>query len=83
MIPAPSAVPTFLTLPPKARAYVAAVVVAGCGCLVAAMTHLTLQQPVLFAVLLALAIASTRAPSGMSSRRRPSGYPVPSQFSWW
>ena len=53
--------PTFLTLPPKARTYVAAVVLTGAACVVVALTHLTLQQPVLFGALMALAVATSVA----------------------
>ena len=49
--------PTFLTLPPTARAYVGAVVIAGTGCLIAAATQLRLEHAAMFAVLLSLAVA--------------------------
>ena len=49
--------PTFLALPPTARAYVGAVVIAGTGCLIAAATQLRLEHAALFAVLLSLAVA--------------------------
>ena len=48
--------PTFLTLPPLARAYVGAVVLAGAGCLVAAASRLQLEQGALFAALATLAV---------------------------
>ena len=83
MTTAPSAVPTFLTLPPKARAYVAAVVVAGCGCLVVALTHLTLQQPVLFGVLLALAIATSAAKIDLPLGRSQSNLSLSHAVNFW
>jgi diguanylate cyclase (GGDEF)-like protein/putative nucleotidyltransferase with HDIG domain len=49
--------PTFPGLPPAARAYVGAVVLAGTGCLIAAAWQLRLEQAGLFAVLLTLAVA--------------------------
>ncbi|OFW43836.1 MAG: hypothetical protein A3J29_14970 [Acidobacteria bacterium RIFCSPLOWO2_12_FULL_67_14b] len=49
--------PTFGSLLPRARAYVAAVVVAGAGCLVAAAWQVRLEHAGLFAGLLALAVA--------------------------
>ena len=61
MSAAASAVPTFRALPLQARAYVAAVVAAGAGCLAVASMHLQLQHPVLFAVLLAMGVATSAA----------------------
>ena len=52
---------SFLLLPGAARAYVAAVVAAGAGCLVAAALQLHFDHAVLFAILLGLAIATSAA----------------------
>jgi diguanylate cyclase (GGDEF)-like protein len=83
MTTTPSALPTFLTLPPKARAYVAAVVVVGGGCLVVALTHLNLQQPVLFGVLLALAIATSAAKIDLPLGRSQSNLSLSHAVNFW
>jgi len=51
--------PQFAGLPPAARAYVWAVVVAGALCLIDATTRLHFDQPGLFAFLAALGIATS------------------------
>ena len=56
-----SDLPTFSTLPPATRAYVAAVVLAGASCVVAAAANLRFENPVLCLALLALAIATSAA----------------------
>jgi diguanylate cyclase (GGDEF)-like protein/putative nucleotidyltransferase with HDIG domain len=52
---------TFSTLPAATRAYVAAVVLAGAACVVAASANLQFDQPVLCFALLALAIGTSAA----------------------
>ena len=52
---------TFASMPAMAQAYVAGVILAGGGCLVAAAPHLRLEHAALFALLLALAIATSAA----------------------
>ena len=80
---ATSAAPTFLTLPPKARAYVAAVVMAGAGCLAIALTHLTLQQPILFGVVLALAVATSAAKIDLPLGRSQSNLSLSHAVNFW
>src|SRR5450631_867431 len=83
MSTAASAAPTFLTLPPKARAYVAVVVGAGGGCFAVALTHLHLQQPVLFAVLLALAIVTSAAKIDLPLGRSQSNLSLSHAVNFW
>ena len=52
---------SFRALPLQARAYVVAVIVAGVGCLLAAVLRFHPDQPRLFAMLLGLAIAASAA----------------------
>jgi diguanylate cyclase (GGDEF)-like protein/putative nucleotidyltransferase with HDIG domain len=75
--------PTFLELPPKARAYVAAAVMAGGGCLVIAATHLHVQQPVLFAVLLALGIVTSAAKIDLPFGRSQSNLSLSHAVNFW
>lgn len=83
MTAATPAVPTFLTLPPKARAYVAAVVVAGGGCLAVALTHLNLQQPILFGVLMALAVVVSAAKIDLPLGRSESNLSLSHAVNFW
>ena len=53
--------PTFKLLPPIARTYVVVVVATGAMCLMAAAIHLRFEHPGLFALLLALAMATSAA----------------------
>jgi diguanylate cyclase (GGDEF)-like protein/putative nucleotidyltransferase with HDIG domain len=53
--------PTFRALPPLARLYVTAVVVTGAVCLVAAAMAIRLEQPWLFALMVALAMFTSAA----------------------
>ena len=80
--PAP-AVPTFRALPLRARAYVAAVVVAGAGSLVVASMHLHLQHPVLFAVLLALGVATSAAKIDLPLGRSQSNLSLSHAVNFW
>src|SRR5436309_3382530 len=50
-----------LSIPMAARIYVAVVIGAGAVCTIAAATHLRMDQPWLFAALLALAVAASTA----------------------
>ena len=83
MSAATSTMPTFLTLPPKARAYVAAVVVAGGACLAVALTHLNLQQPVLFSVLMALAVVTSAAKIDLPLGRSQSNLSLSHAVNFW
>ena len=83
MTAAAPALPTFLTLAPKARAYVAAVVAAGVVCFVVALTHLNLQQPVLFSVLLALAVVTSAAKIELPLGRSESNLSLSHAVNFW
>jgi hypothetical protein len=78
-----SATPTFVALPPKARAYVATAVVAGAGCLVMALTSLHLQQPVLFSVLLALGVLTSAAKIDLPLGRSQSNLSLSHAVNFW
>jgi diguanylate cyclase (GGDEF)-like protein/putative nucleotidyltransferase with HDIG domain len=78
-----SAIPTFLTLPAAARAYVGAVVLAGAGCMVTAALHLRLEHPGLFAVLLALAIATSAAKIELPLGRSQSNLSLSHAVNFW
>ena len=78
-----SAVPTFRALPLHARAYVAAVVAAGAGCLPVASMHLHLQHPVLFAVLLALGVATSAAKIDLPLGRSQSNLSLSHAVNFW
>ena len=80
---AASAVPTFRALPLQARAYVAAVVAAGAGCLAVASTHLQLQHPVLFAVLLAMGVATSAAKIDLPLGRGQSNLSLSHAVNFW
>jgi diguanylate cyclase (GGDEF)-like protein/putative nucleotidyltransferase with HDIG domain len=75
--------PTFLTLPMPARAFVVAVVVAGAGCLVAAALHLRLEHPGLFAMLLALAVATSVAKVELPLGRSQSNLSLSHAVNFW
>lgn len=83
MSPATSASSTFVSLPAKARAYVAAVVVAGGGCLAVALTHLNLQQPILFGVLLTLSIVTSAAKINLPLGRSQSNLSLSHAVKFW
>jgi len=83
MNPITSATPTFAALPARARAYVAAAVLAGAGCAVMALTHLHLQQPVLFAVLLALGVLTAAAKIDLPLGRSQSNLSLSHAVNFW
>jgi diguanylate cyclase (GGDEF)-like protein/putative nucleotidyltransferase with HDIG domain len=75
--------PTFLTLPAPARAYVAAVVGAGAGCLIAAALQLRLEHVGLFAMLLGLAIATSAAKIELPLGRSQSNLSLSHAVNFW
>ena len=83
MSAAVSPAPTFLTLPPKARAYVAVIVAAGGGCLAVALTHLHLPRPVLFCVLTALAVVTSAAKIDLPLGRSHSNLSLSHAVNFW
>src|SRR5437867_4318197 len=80
--PKPGA-PTFRALPPKARAYVVAIAVAGGGCLVAAVLLLRLEHPGLFAVLMGLAFLAAVAKIELPLGRSESTLSISSAVYFW
>jgi len=83
MNPAPTPTPTFLTLPPKARAYVGAVVAAGAACLVVALTQVRVPHPGLFAGLLALAVAAAATKIELPLGRSQSNLSLSHAVNFW
>jgi diguanylate cyclase (GGDEF)-like protein/putative nucleotidyltransferase with HDIG domain len=75
--------PTFLLLPSKARVYVAAVVIAGMGCLIAALTRVHLAHPGLFVVLLALAVVASAAKIDLPLGRSQSNMSLSHAVNFW
>ncbi len=74
---------TFLSLPSKARAYVAAVAAAGAVALALALTHLNLQRPMLFAVLLVLAVVTSAAKIDLPLGRSQSNLSFSHAVNFW
>ena len=75
--------PTFLTLPAAARAYVAVIVAAGAGCLIAAALQLRLQHAGLFAILLGLAIVTSTAKIELPLGRSHSNLSLSHAVNFW
>src|SRR5438128_1785365 len=78
-----SDMPTFVGLPATARAYVAAIVAAGAGCLIAAALQLHLQHAGLFAILLGLAIVTSTAKIELPLGRSQSNLSLSHAVNFW
>jgi diguanylate cyclase (GGDEF)-like protein/putative nucleotidyltransferase with HDIG domain len=76
-------VPTLRTLPPAARAYVTAVVVAGAACFSVAVAFLRLPHPWLFLVLLGLAVATSAAKIDLPLGRSQSNLSLSHAVNFW
>jgi diguanylate cyclase (GGDEF)-like protein/putative nucleotidyltransferase with HDIG domain len=74
---------TFLALPAPARAYVAAVVAAGAGCLVAAALQLHLEHAGLFVTLLGLAVAASATKIELPLGRSQSNLSLSHAVNFW
>ncbi len=74
---------TFLALPAPARAYVAAVVAAGAGCLVAAAMQLHLEHAGLFVTLLGLAVAASATKIELPLGRSQSNLSLSHAVNFW
>jgi len=74
---------TFLGLPVAARAYVAAVIVAGAGCLIAAALRLRLEHPGLFVMLFGLAVAASAAKIELPLGRSQSNLSLSHAVNFW
>jgi diguanylate cyclase (GGDEF)-like protein/putative nucleotidyltransferase with HDIG domain len=83
MSPAAAPVPTLRTLPLAARLYVIAVVAAGAVCFVVALTQLRLPQPLLFSLLLALAVATSAAKIDLPLGRSQSNLSLSHAVNFW
>jgi diguanylate cyclase (GGDEF)-like protein/putative nucleotidyltransferase with HDIG domain len=79
----PSATSTFSSLPAKARGYVTVVVIAGDAVLVLALTHLSLDRPILFAVLMALAVMTSAAKIDLPLGRSQSNLSFSHAVNFW
>ena len=75
--------PQFAGLPPAARAYVWAVVVAGALCLIDATTRLHFDQPGLFAFLAALGIATSAIKIDLPLGRSQSNLSLSHTINFW
>jgi diguanylate cyclase (GGDEF)-like protein/putative nucleotidyltransferase with HDIG domain len=75
--------PTFRALPLPARAYVAAVVAGGAGCLTAAALQLHLGQPLLFVTLLGLAVAASATKIELPLGRSQSNLSLSHAVNFW
>jgi diguanylate cyclase (GGDEF)-like protein/putative nucleotidyltransferase with HDIG domain len=78
-----SATSTFSSLPAKARGYVTAVVIAGAVALALALTHLTLDRPILFAVLMALDVMTSAAKIDLPLGRSQSNLSFSHAVNFW
>jgi len=74
---------TFQTLPQKARVYVAAVVILGGGCVAVALTHLNLERPILFGVLMLLAVVTSAAKIDLPLGRSQSNLSLSHAVNFW
>src|SRR4051794_3043527 len=74
---------TFRALSVAARAYVAAVIVTGAGCLIVAGLHLRLEHPGLFVVLLGLAVAASAAKIELPLGRSQSNLSLSHAVNFW
>ena len=83
MRPLAAPLPTFRALPVAARAYVAAVVVAGAGCLAVAVVQLQLAHAGLFALLMALAIVTSSAKIELPLGRSQSNLSLSHAVNFW
>jgi diguanylate cyclase (GGDEF)-like protein/putative nucleotidyltransferase with HDIG domain len=75
--------PPFSSLPAATRAYVAAVVLLGAGCVVAAAAHLRFEHVSLFVVLLGLAIATAAAKIELPLGRSQSTLSLSHAVNFW
>jgi diguanylate cyclase (GGDEF)-like protein/putative nucleotidyltransferase with HDIG domain len=76
-------VPTFQTLPPAARVYVAAVAIAGTVCLTVAALTVHLQNVVLFAALMGIAIVTSAAKIDLPLGRSQSNLSLSHAVNFW
>jgi diguanylate cyclase (GGDEF)-like protein/putative nucleotidyltransferase with HDIG domain len=79
----PSDNPTFLGLPLAARAYVAAVIAAGAGCLIVAGLQPHLAQPGLFGILLGLGVVTAVAKIELPLGRSQSNLSLSHAVNFW
>jgi diguanylate cyclase (GGDEF)-like protein/putative nucleotidyltransferase with HDIG domain len=75
--------PGLLSLPPAARAYVAAVVVAGAAALVTSAVYVRFNHPGVFALLLALAVATATAKIELPLGRSHSNLSLSHAINFW
>ena len=75
--------PTFVSLPPIARTYVASIVATGAMCLIAAASGLHFEHAGLFALLLALAMATSAAKIDLPLGRGQSNMSLSHALNFW
>jgi diguanylate cyclase (GGDEF)-like protein/putative nucleotidyltransferase with HDIG domain len=75
--------PTFQTLAPSARAYVAVIIVAGAACLINAATGLRFEHAGLFGLLVALAMATSAAKIDLPLGRSQSNLSLSHAVNFW
>src|SRR5438874_918043 len=75
--------PTFVGLPPAARAYVATVIAAGALCLLGAATELRVDHAGLFALLLALGTATSAIKIDLPLGRSHSNLSLSHAINFW
>ena len=83
MTPINPGLPTFVSLPPIARTYVASIVATGAMCLMAAASGLRFEHAGLFALLLALAMATSAAKIDLPLGRGQSNLSLSHAVNFW
>ncbi len=83
MKPLKTGTPTFAAMSSDARAYVAGIVIAGALCLIDAASNLRFEQAGLFAVLLALAMATSAAKIDLPLGRSQSNLSLSHAVNFW
>ena len=83
MKPLTQSAPTFVSLPPVARAFVTGTIVAGSLCLIAAATQLRFEHLELFAVLIVLAMATSSAKIDLPLGRSQSNLSLSHAINFW
>jgi len=83
MRPASTAAPTFASLSVEARVYITVVVLCGAGLLGVALTHLNLQRPVLFGLLMVLAVVASSAKIDLPLGRSQSNLSFSHAVNFW
>jgi diguanylate cyclase (GGDEF)-like protein/putative nucleotidyltransferase with HDIG domain len=81
--PRAAGLPTFRALPPAARAYIVAVVIAGACCLVVALSTMRIENVALFVMLLGLGILGSTAKIDLPLGRSQSNLSLSHAVNFW